>query len=189
MIFILAEDQRQKQLIYRFLARAGVRPHQVSFELSPSGQGSAEQWVRENFVRQARKSRARNSRASTSMFIMQDADTRTVQERLNALDEALASVGQPPVSRERDPIARLIPKRNVETWILYLNTRGTDALPIDEEQDYKHTKAPEEWSALIPQASEALFAWSRPSAVLPEDLIGSLRLGLQEIPRALPVGR
>jgi hypothetical protein len=188
-IFILAEDQRQKQLIYRFLARAGVRPHQVIFELSPSGRGSAEQWVRENFVRQARKCRARQARAATGMFVMQDADVLTVQERLNALDEALASAGQPPVSREHDSIARLIPKRNVETWIHFLSTTGVAASPVDEELDYKRTRTPDEWSVLVSPAAEVLFAWTRPAAELPENLIDSLRLGLQEIPHALPVGR
>lgn len=123
------------------------------------------------------------------MFVMQDADILTVQERLNALDEELASAGQPPVSREHDSIARLIPKRNVETWIHYLSTTGEVVPPVDEQQDYKRTRTLDEWSVLVSLAAEVLFAWTRPTAVLPENLIDSLRLGLQEIPHALPVGR
>src|ERR1700728_3909630 len=97
LVFVLAEDQRQQQLIYRFLARVGVRPHQVRFQLSPSGRGSAEQWVRENFARQAAKCRARNTRAATGMFVLLDADSRTVQERLDELDGGLEAAGQAPV--------------------------------------------------------------------------------------------
>src|SRR5271157_1449146 len=121
LIYVLVEDQLQRQLIYRFLIRAGINPHQMSFALSPSGRGSAEQWVRENFARQAEKCRARNARASTSMFVMLDADTGTIQERLDVLDEALKSTGKKPIDTNRDPIARLIPRRNVETWILCMS--------------------------------------------------------------------
>jgi hypothetical protein len=123
------------------------------------------------------------------MFVMIDADTKTVQERLNDLDNALVSAGQTPVDPRRDPIARLVPKRNVETWILYLSTEGVYPGTIDEEQDYKRTKSPEEWSSLTPSASETLFAWTRRDAMLPVNLVDSLRLGIQEIPRALPVER
>jgi hypothetical protein len=184
-VYVLAEDKRQQQLIYRFLVAAGVNPRQVQFELSPAGQGSAEQWVRENFARQAGKCRARNARAATGMFVITDADTRTVQERLNILDEALSAAGQTPIDASRDPIARLIPKRNVETWILVLGSKDT---AVEEVTDYKSTKTSEEWSALISSAAETLVAWTRPSATLPASLIDSLRRGVGEIPRALPQG-
>ena len=187
-IYALVEDQRHKQLIYRFLDSAGHNSRQMTIEVSPSGQGSAEQWVRENFARQAGKCRVRNARAATSMFVMLDADTKTVQERLEALDDALKSAGQKPIDLNRDPIARLIPKRNVETWILVLGLEPT-APPADEEFDYKPTKSAEEWTALVPTAATTLLAWMRPSATLHANLIDSLRRGIREIPRALPPGR
>jgi len=189
LVYVLVEDQRQLQLIYRFLLKSGLKPHQVSFETSPSGQGSAEQWVRESFARQTGKCRARNARATTGMIVMLDADTRTVQERLDALDDALVRVGQQPIDRNLDPIARLVPKRNVETWILYLNLGGACTPPIDEENDYKPAKSSDEWSALIPPAAENLFNWARSKRALSPGLIDSLARGLQEIGRALPVGR
>ena len=120
---------------------------------------------------------------------MLDADTRTGQERLNVLDEALVCAGQTPINPGRDSIARLIPKRNVETWILYLCAEGAGGPVIDEEQDYKYTKTADDWSRLILQASETLFAWTRQAAILPDNLISSIRHGIQEISRVLPVGR
>jgi hypothetical protein len=122
------------------------------------------------------------------MFVILDADTKTVQERLEALDDALRSAGQKPIDLNRDPIARLIPKRNVETWILVLNLEPT-APSADEEFDYKPTKSAEEWTALVPTAATTLLAWMRTSAMLRANLIDSLRRGIREIPRALPPGR
>lgn len=183
LVIVLAEDQRQKRLMYLFLKSAGVRPRQIRFHLSPSGRGSAEHWVRENFAEQVRVCRTRH--AQTGMFVVLDADTMTVQERLDTLDRALLSVGQNPIDPNQDKIARLIPKRNVETWILFLTLKGEADPPIDETTDYKRTRTGEEWSALIPAAVETLCAWTRPSAALPTNLIAGLRLSVGEISRAL----
>jgi hypothetical protein len=183
-VIVLAEDQRQQQFIYRYLKIAGVRPDQIRSHISPSGRGSAEQWVRKYFPDQAKKCRARNTRADTSMFVMLDADTKTVQERLEVLDDALKNAGQSPIDKNRDPIARLIPRRNVETWILVLSLEPT-LPPVEEESDYKPKKSAEEWTSLVPAAAKKLLAWSRPSAA-PANLIDSLWLGICEIPRALP---
>jgi hypothetical protein len=191
-IFVLAEDERQKQFIYRFLATAGFNLRQMSVELSPSGHGSAEQWVRENFARLARKCRARNARharLSTGMFMMLDADNRSVKERMVELDAALISENQPTYDSRTDSIARLIPKWSIETWILYLSTNGAANPSICEDKPYKDTKAKEKWAELIPRASETLYAWTRAAAKRPENLLDSLQRGLDEIPRALPVSR
>jgi hypothetical protein len=189
LVYVLAEDQRQKQFIYRFLVKAGIGPHQMTVEVSPSGRGSAEQWVRINFARQTRKCRTRNARASTGLFVMLDADNRSVQERLIELDAALDAENQPKLDPARDPIARLIPKWSIETWILYLSSNGTAKPPMSEDVPYKDTKTVEQWSDLIPQASETLHVWTRTVTELPSNLIDSLQRGLQEIPRALPMGQ
>jgi len=191
-IFVLAEDERQKQFIYRFLATAGFNLRQMSVELSPSGHGSAEQWVRENFARLARKCRARNARharLSTGMFMMLDADNRSVRERLGELDAALISENQPTYDSRTDSIARLIPKWSIETWILFLSSNGAANPSISEDEPYKDSKAKDKWTELIPRASETLYAWTRAAGERPGNLLDSLRLGIDEIPRGLPVGR
>jgi len=192
LIFVLAEDQLQKQLIYRFLVMAGVNPHQMTIEVSPAGQGSGEQWVRKNFARQVSKCRARNARharTSTSMFVMLDADRLPVQEHLIELDTSLISANQPRIDEATDSVARLIPKWSIETWILYLGANGALIQPLSEDQPYKHSKTKEQWAELVPQASKTLFAWTRTAASRPRNLLDSLQHGLAEIPRALPVGR
>lgn len=189
LVFVLAEDQRQKQFISRFLTRAGFVPRQMRIEVSPSGQGSAEQWVRKNFARQARICRARNARASTGMFVLLDADSGSVQEHLHELDAALIAEEQPKYSSATDKIARLIPKWSIETWILFLNSSGTAQSSFSEDKPYKDSRTSEQWSDLIPTASETLYAWTRTIADRPKKLLDSLQRGLQEIPRALPVAR
>ena len=188
-VYVLAEDQRQRQFIYRFLAKAGFNSRQMRIEVSPSGQGSAEQWIRQNFVRQTKICRARKARASTGMFVLLDADNRSVQEHLRELDAALIAEDQPKFNSTTDKIARLIPKWSIETWILYLIPNGVHTPPLGEDEPYKNSKTAEEWSELIPEASETFFAWTKSVAKIHNNLLDSLRLALQEIPRVLPAGK
>lgn len=181
---MLVEDQRQQQFMYRFLMEASVNPRQVSFEVSPAGHGSAEQWVRENFAREVGKCRARNARATTGMFVVLDADNESVERRLEVLDNALICAGTKPIFVEQDPIARLIPKRNIETWILFLSAYPANH-HLNEQQDYKHTKNTEDWSDLIPKASETFYALTRRVPALQGDLLDSIRRGIKEASRAL----
>jgi hypothetical protein len=161
----------------------------MTIEVSPSGEGSAEQWVRKNFVRQARKCRARKTRASTGMFVMLDADNASVEEHWAELDRALVAEDQPKYDSVSDPIARLIPKWSIETWILFLSSNGTPERALNEDDPYKISRMPEEWSGLIPQASSTFSHWSGSAAEHPKILLDSLRRGLDEIPRALPTER
>jgi hypothetical protein len=185
-VYVLAEDQRQKQFIYRFLAKAGFNSRQMRIEVSPSGQGSAEQWIRKNFARQARICRARKARA---MFVLLDADNKSVQEHLRELDAALIAENQPRFNPATDKITRLIPKWSIETWILFLISKGMHTPLLSEDDPYKDSKTAEQWSELIPEASETLFAWTKTAAKIPNDLLDSLQRALQEIPRALSAGR
>jgi hypothetical protein len=188
-IYVLAEDERQRQFIYRFLAKAGYNLRQMRIEVSPSGQGSAEQWVRQNYVRQTKICRARKARASTGMFVLMDADDGSVQEHLRELDAALIAEGQPKFNSATDKIARLIPKWSIETWILFLISNGVNTPLLSEDEPYKNSKAEEQWSKLIPDASETFFAWTKAAAKIPNNLLNSLHLALQEIPKVLPARR
>jgi hypothetical protein len=186
------EDERQRQFIYRFLAVAGFNLRQISFDLSPSGKGSAEQWVRENFVRLVKKCRARNARharPSTALLVMMDADNRSVQERFNELDASLISGNVPKLDGKTDTIARLIPKWSIESWILFLGANGASDPAVNEDESYKDSRRNAEWSELIPKAAEALFDLVSGGSGGTRFLLDSLRRSLDEIPRALPVGR
>ena len=173
MVVVVVEDDRHRMLVYRYLRRRGLTSHEIRAKSSPSGQGSAEQWIRVVYAAEVRAYRIRHAKAATALIVVVDADTRAIQERLKQLNQALADSGLPPIA-EGEQIARLVPRRNVETWILCLTGQ-----PVDEETDYKGTK--HDWHELILPASERLFQWSRANSAIPQGCIDSLRSGVNEL--------
>jgi len=172
-VFVLVEDERHRALILRYLIECGLEQHEMRIQLSPAGRGSAENWVLKKFVSETRTYRSRQARAESALIVMIDADTRSVQDRWNQLDQALTDNGEPTVSRG-ERIARLVPKRNVETWILCLN--GQD---VNETVDYSGERR--NWNTLTPQAAETLCQWSRPNAGPPNPCVDSLQVGVREL--------
>lgn len=75
----------------------------------------------------------------------------------------------------REEIVHLIPKRNVETWILCLT--GT---AVDEIEDYSHRA---NINKLTPKAAETFYEWTRPNATLPTHCIPSLAAAIPEAQR------
>lgn len=175
-IIILVEDNHQRQLIQRYLKERGHKQHELRFQSSPSGQGSAENWVRTNFAKQvsACRNRSRGRRAKTALIVMIDADTISVHGRLAQLDVALEESGKPAIDSGSDQIARLIPKRNVETWVLCLNENA-----VDEMTGYK-TQGGLNWNELISSAAKTLAHW-RSEHLVPDFCTESLRHGLGEL--------
>lgn len=173
LFIVLVEDTHQGMLVRRCLKGLGVGSHQMRIEPSPSGAGSAENWVRKRFAEEAVVYRSRKAR--TALIVVVDADSYTVQVRLGQLDQALKDRGKPVVA-EGERIARLVPKRNVETWILCLNETE-----VDEEKDYKRTQ--DNWNQLIPPAARTLSEWTRSGAEPPNVCIDSLRRGVRELKR------
>lgn len=174
LVVAVVEDERHRMLVYRYLRKHGLSPRQIRPKTSPSGQGSAEQWVRSTYSDEVKAHRIRCAGAAAGLIVMIDADTHSVQERLTQLGQALHENGVHKI-RNAEQIAHLIPKRNVETWILGLN-----GLAVDEATDYKGIR--DDWNELIPQASETLLQWTRLNA-LPDHCVDSLRRGVSELNR------
>jgi hypothetical protein len=173
VIVVLENDHHQK-LLYRYLIECGWKRRQIYIPPPPSGQGSAESWVRQRFVKETNAYRNRQARAQTALIVMIDADTFTVPERLNQLDQALRDNGQKTVGKN-ERIARLVPRLNVETWILCLNGEQD----VDEDTDYKRERR--NWHEMIPPAAEMLCQWTRPNAEPPNRWVDSLRIGVREL--------
>jgi hypothetical protein len=170
---VVVEDERHRMLVYRYLLERGLSRHQIRIKPSPSGRGSAEQWVRAMYAAEVKEYRIRRAKAATALIVMIDADTHSVQGRLAQLGHALQENGAHSI-RNDEQIAHLIPKRNVETWIRCLNEHV-----VDEATDYKEPR--DDWNELITRASETLFQWTRPNTVLPTYCIDSLRKGVSEL--------
>lgn len=174
-VVVLAEDEHHGMLVRRYLKKCGLNQYDMRIKQSPSGRGSAESWVRREFVKETDEYRKRQARARSALIAMIDADTHTVQDRLAQLNQALRDSGKQAVD-ETEQVARLVAKRNVETWILCLNDET-----VDEETNYTETR--DDWKDLIPTASEALHDWIRPQVGPPRHCVDSLRVGDRELKR------
>lgn len=172
-VFVLVEDEHHRVLVLRYLIQCGLKEHAIRIQPSPAGRGSAENWVLKKFAAETRAYRSRQARAESALIVMIDADTRSVQDRWNQLDQALKDNNTPAIGRG-ERIARLVPRRNVETWILCLN--GQD---VNETTDYSREKR--SWNKLIPQAAETLCHWTRPNAGPANDCVDSLQIGVREL--------
>ncbi len=87
-VVVLVEDNRQQQLIFRYLRRIGLEARAMRFVLPSSGSG--EQWVREQFPVEVTAYRRRRARAETKLVAVIDADNSTLPERLAQLDQKLS---------------------------------------------------------------------------------------------------
>jgi len=174
MVIVLVEDECHQKFVFRYLRRIGLEPHAMRFVRPLSGSG--EQWVREQFPIEVAAFRRRNARVETKLIAVIDADNLMVQARLAQLDQKLQEKEIGLIRTESEQVARLIPKRNIETWILCLN-----AVEVNEETDYKRTR--NDWAELIRPAGEVLYTLSRPNAQVMENCISSLRHGISELRR------
>jgi len=171
-IFILAEDARQQLFVRRFLFKAGFGTHVIDPEPLPDGTGGAgELWGRKRYPGVVKKYRKRAVKAKTALIVAIDADTEEVRHRARQLEGSLKQEKLDPRT-DGEAIVHLIPRRNIETWILHLN--GEE---VDEEMDYRHEKNVDD---LISKASTAFFQWT---AQTPERCLPSLLGAIEEAKR------
>ena len=173
LIVVLAEDKRQFTVIRRYLQR-DHDPRQIRPNTAPAGAGSAEQYVRREYAREVREFRNRAGRSRQALVVAIDADTRTVDQRRMELAQALADGGES-ARRDDEAIALVVPRRQVETWILCLNGET-----VDETTSYRRR---DDIDGKISIAANRLFDWSRDNYVLPENCVDSLRRALPELRR------
>lgn len=133
-IIILCEDRQHEVFIRHYLKkRHHLTERQIRVMICPQGRGAGEQYVRREYPKQVKVLRQKHH-LSKALVTMIDADTLTVSERLNQLS---------PLPIETEKIVRLVPKRNIETWIHYLNNdlssvNETDIYPkLDKESACK----------------------------------------------------
>ncbi|MBI4333532.1 MAG: hypothetical protein HY673_19895 [Chloroflexi bacterium] len=129
-IVLLCEDSQQEAFTRRFLEGMGWNTRVLRVLKSPSGSGSAEQWVRETFTDEIKAYRQRVAKAASALIVMIDADSNSVRERINEFEYTCNSHGTP-FRADGEAVAIGVPKRNIETWIHYLNGN-----PVDEQSDY-----------------------------------------------------
>jgi hypothetical protein len=173
-IVVLGEDLRHSNFARRYLERDGHNKRNIRIEISPSGRGSGEQYVREHYPVEVKHYRSRSQHRKAALVTVIDADTGSVASREVELETELTSAGER--KREKtEKIALLIPKRHIETWLLCL-TRIT----VEELADYRNTR---EVDTRTKDAANTFYDWSRTGYSVPEHCVPSLQQGLQEIRR------
>lgn len=171
-LIVRAEDLNQVNFARRYLGQKGH--HLREIRKPRRGRGAAEQYVREKYADEVGEYRSRSSYESAALVVLVDADMRTVLERENELEAALANAGEDR-RRPEEAIVLLIPKRHIETWILYLLGER-----VDEFADYRSRRdIPEK----IKPAAQKFYEWARPDYQLPDHCVDSLRRGLVEVRR------
>lgn len=119
-IVLLCEDSQQEAFARRFLEGMRWNTRELRVEKSPKARGSAGQWVREEFQKELKVYRQRKQHAASGLIAMVDADTKDVQDRINEI-EAACNAKQIPFRTNDEAVGIAVPKRNIETWIHYLN--------------------------------------------------------------------
>ncbi|RLC01426.1 MAG: hypothetical protein DRI57_31130 [Deltaproteobacteria bacterium] len=174
-VVILCEDRQQEVFARHFLINCGIRKQRIYAKVAPKGLGSGEQYVREEYPEEVGSYRRFCNHKNISLVVLIDADMNTVTDRLKKLEDELVNASL--AKRQPDEkIAIFVPKRNIETWISYLQDQTQT---IDEEKEYPKYKKE---SACKPFA-EKLSA--NRNQALPENAPSSLKAACDELPRIL----
>ncbi len=96
-----------------------------------SRRGDASKFVRAEYPKEIAFLRSRSYQPNRLLITMIDADRHAVEQRNKQLDRELKQKELAPRSSQ-DRVFVLVPKRNVDTWIWFLNDND-----VNEADDYK----------------------------------------------------
>ncbi len=134
--------------------------------------GGNDGWVLARFADELHACRQRAKKAKTLLVVLIDADKHTVDERRAELNERLLWADREPIL-ENDPLALLIPRRHIETWISALLGQI-----VNEAETYKTRTQPSK--AQIRNAAQTLFDWARENAHPGQSCVPSLATALPQ---------
>ena len=123
-IVLLCEDSQHETFARRFLLRDGWNLRDLRIVRSPSGRGSAEQFVREHFPQELQAVRAKGGE-SVHLIVMIDGDDQGVAGRRASLDAACAERKMLPPG-DADHVLICVPTRSIETWLAFLQGEKVD---------------------------------------------------------------
>lgn len=181
-IVILCEDLQQQVFAYHFLKKRGfnINPKNITIRTSPKGKGAGERFVIKHYAAEVKEYRRKNHR-SGMLVVLIDADTATVKATLKELDNALIENSQE-LRHPDEKIAIFVPKRNIETWIHYLQTGEV----VEEEgEKSKYPKFSKNEAICKPGVEQLANQCSQGS--LDENAPPSLQAACGELQRILPL--
>ena len=138
------------------------------------GIGSGAQFVLNMYADEVKSYRRKANHLSCALLTVIDADTNEVQQVCRSLDTRLREANLES-RRDDDRIALLIPKRNIETWAVYLQ-----GVSVDEETDYKQHQLAQDYKSAGIKLADRIGQIPEPEC--PQ----SLQMGWQELKQRLP---
>lgn len=171
-LVVCVEDRFHEQFARRVLIKLGYNIRQCRIKVAPRGKGAAEQWVRSNYASEVRLHRKRSKaiRPNSGVLALIDADTLTVEQRKAQLDSELRALGENP-RRPNEPIALWIPRRHIETWLVYLCGGA-----VTEDDDVKRGR----FEASVSQAADSFLELFHERKRGPLDTLPSIDASLEE---------
>ena len=148
---VICEDKQMEIFARRFLENQGIDVcRKVYFDIAPNKE-CGEAYVKRNLPKHMQVIRSMNyNRIAVIAFT--DADTETVEDRRNRLLDELSEKGIA-FDKSKDLMFALIPKRNIETWIVYFEDENAN---IGEDKDYGHLRNPATCKPMAIKMSEKL---------------------------------
>jgi hypothetical protein len=176
-VTILCEGRQDELFVRYFLVKRGFNPRKIRVVVSPQGKGAGEQFVRENYPKEVKEYRSQATYRSVCLVAITDADILTVQERVRRLEESLEE-NLLSKRQRNEKIAILVPKRNIETWIHYLQGESVDE---NHPKPYSKLEFESDCKPLV-----GALASQCQQAGLADDAPPSMQIACAELQRILP---
>ena len=121
-ITLLCEDSQTDTFVRRFPRRRKFRGRDIRTLPLPHGTGSGEQWVRQRYPVELRAMRAVQN---AYLIVVTGAYIGSTQARRAQLEAECEREGVPRI-REDERVLVIVPRRNIETWLAYLERKDVD---------------------------------------------------------------
>jgi hypothetical protein len=183
-VVLLCEDHATAVFLRLYVKQCSITRN-IRVNITPSGCGF--DWVLQQYPVEIKAYRIARAKKSTWLIAAIDADKGTVTRRLRQFSLHQQNAEDKHVREfdiQREKIALLVPRRNIETWLLFLSSLpAQDGQPINEIKDYKkiEKRSKDEWIELAGSASVQMHQWVKPSASLPGNCIESVRLAITQL--------
>ena len=128
-IVVLCEDAQTFSFARKYLLSKGFDDHKIRARISPPARGSAYSFVLHEFPLELQE--MRKASVERKLLAILDEDGRE-DHSLSSFEKECINVGVA-FRAQDEPAAILIPKRNIETWLMFLS----DEKPVREDFDYK----------------------------------------------------
>jgi len=156
-IILLCEDQQHATFVRSFLEKMGWVTRDLRLVLSPTGRGSAEYFVCNQFPKELRMVRSKRGERAY-LIVMVDGDSVGVAKRKASLKAACEEQGMAPPG-DTDNVLICVPTWNIETWLAYLGGEMVD----EANKGYPKLARPRECKPLV----EELVVMCRARALRP----------------------